>query len=211
MQVAIWIEPHDVDVALARLGLTAEPLVKAVLAGHLARINCTENDAPNAPGFIQWNATLRTLREELVPDAWSRCNSGGFATTLAPARRVAVAIASGNEATGVRGAIPTTRSPKGPNTVVAVETNAAQLDLFADLIPEPPPADADRVTWFLLFHNDGNELRAELSLPVTMSEDSRIALWRERIILPAQPLGAGFTLPKPDFGPDLDIDVQRRA
>lgn len=211
MQVAIWTDPEDVDAALARLGLTVAPLLKAVLAGHLARINCTENDAPNVPGIMQWNGTLRTLREELVLTAWTRCNAGGFARTISPTGSVAIAVASGNENTGIRKAIPTTRSAKGPNTAAAVQTNAAQLDLFAEVIPTEPLEEAERVTWFLLFHNDGSELRAELSLPVTMGEDDRIGLWRERIILPAQPLDTGFTLPEPDFGPDLDIDVQRRA
>lgn len=211
MLVAIWTDPDDVDAALGRLGLTVAPFLKAVLAGHLARINCTENDAPNAPGFMQWNGTLRTLREELVPAAWTRCNVGGFATIVSPTGQVAIAVASGNESTGIRGAIPTTRSAKGPNTASAVQTNAAQFDLFAAVIPAPPPEDAERVTWFLLFHNDGQELRAELSLPVIMGEDGHIGLWRERIILPTQPLDTSFTLPELDFGPDLDIDVRRRA
>lgn len=211
MQVAIWTKPDEVDAALARLGLAAEPLMRAVLAGHLTRINCTENDAPNAPGFMQWNGTLRTLREELVISSWTRLNKGGFPLTVSPAKTVAIAVASGNENTGIRGAIPTTRSPKGPNTVSAVHSNAAQFDLFAEIIIAPPPEETDRTTWFLLFHNDGKELRAELSLPVTIGEHGHIDLWRERIILSTQPLEPSFVLPNPDFGPDLEIDVRRRA
>ncbi len=211
MQVAIWTDPGDVDTALDRLGLTVKPLLNAILAGHLIRINCTENDAPNAPGFMHWNGTLRTLREELVPAAWTRCNAGGFSTTVSPTGKIAVAVASGNENTGIRGAIPTTKSPKGPNTASAVQSNAAQLDLFAAVISTLSPEAPERVTWFLLFHNDGKELRGELSLPVTMGEGGHIGLWRERIILPAQPLDTSFVLPQPDFGPDLDIDVRKRA
>jgi hypothetical protein len=44
-----------------------------------------------------------------------------------------------------------------------------------------------------------------------MTDNGHIGLWRERIILRAQPLDAAFTLPDADLGPDLDIDVQRRA
>ncbi len=47
---------------------------------------------------------------------------------------------------------------------------------------------------------------------MSMDEKDHIDSWRERIILGSQPLDPeGARMPAPDFGPDIDIDVQRRA
>lgn len=212
MEVAIWSDPNDVGQALARLGLGVAPLSKALLVGYLARISCTANDAPNAPGFYQWNATLRSLREDLVLLQWTRCDDGNFATVVDPTGKIAVTVASGNADTGRAHLTPTTRSSKGPNTAAAVSINAGQMELFPELIEALPIHDGERrVTWILLFHADGKELRGELSLPVSMDEEGHIKAWKERIILPSQPLDSGFTVREPEFGPEVDIDIQRRA
>jgi hypothetical protein len=212
MKVAIWSEPDDVEAALARLGLAIAPLVVAVNRGHLAAISRTSNDAPNAAGFYQWNETLRTLREELVPFEFTRSDAGGYSTAMRGDKRMAIAVSSGDEGTGVAAANPCTKQVKGPRTVAAVSSNATQLELFPHEIMMPPPAEeVDHLTWILLFRAAPTELRAELSLPVTMNDGGQVAAWRERIILPRQPLDANFTIPEPDFGPDVEIEIQRRT
>lgn len=212
METAILLASDEVQGALARLGLDVAPLVKAVQAGYLARISRTANDAPNAPGFYQWNATLRSLREDLVTIRWTRCDDGNFATIVRPGGDVALVVASGNEDTGNPRKVPTTRSAKGPNTEAAVSLNAGQLELFPEL-SAPPIHDGNplRVTWVLLFYVDSKELRAELSLPVDMDVDGHIKTWKVRIILPSQQIDPDITVPKPDFGPDVEIDIRRRA
>ena len=211
MKVAIWSELDDVETALARLGLAVAPLLIAVSRGHLAAISRTSNDAPNAAGFYQWNETLRTLREELALFEFIRSDIGGYSTALRGDRRMAIAVSSGDEGTGVAAANPSTKQVKGPRTIAVVSSNATQLELFPREIMMPPPAEEiDRLTWILLFRAAATELRAELSLPVNMNDGGQIAAWRERIILPSLPLDATFTIPEPDFGPDLDIEIQRR-
>jgi hypothetical protein len=67
------------------------------------------------------------------------------------------------------------------------------------------------LTWFLLLHRGANEIRCELSLPSAMSLDGRITRWQERIIISTIPLdGAEIEVQGPQ-GPDLEIDVKRRA
>lgn len=213
MKVAIWSEPEDVAAALARLGLALAPLVTAVNRGHLAAISRTANDAPNAAGFYQWNETLRTLREELAVFEFTRSNTRGYSTALRGDKRMAIAASSGDEGTGIADANPSTKQVKGPCTIAAVSSNAAQLELFPRLVlmPASPPEEVECLTWILLFRAAGKELRAELSLPVTMDEGGLIRAWRERIILPSQPLDATFIIPEPDFGPDVEIEIQRRT
>lgn len=212
METAVHHELSDIESALARLGLTLTPLVQAVQLGYLARHSCTANDAPNAPGFYQWNATLRGLREGLVLIDWNRCDDGNFATIVNPDGSIAISAASGNQDTGKVLAVPSTRSSKGPNTAAAVSINASQYEMFPEVF-SPPVHDGDssRATWILLFYTDRKEIRSELSLPISMDAEGRIMAWKERIILPTQLLDHEITLPNPDFGPDVEIKINRRA
>ena len=212
LKTVIHAEQEDVDAALARLGLTAPPLMRSVRAGYLSRISRTANDAPIAAGFYHWNETLRTLRDELVVLGWTRVDEQMFSTILSPDGRIAISVSSGDEATGQPRGFPRTKRDKGPRTADAIYANVEQLDLF-EAAPEPiSEEEVECLTYVLLFHADATELRAELSLPVSMDEKDHIDSWRERIILRAQPLDPeDAAMPKPDFGPDIDIDVQRRA
>ncbi len=216
MQEAVWWDPREVHIALARLGLSVAPLLEAVRAGHVSRISRTLNDAPIAHGFYQWNDTLRALREHLVAVGWHRNNDNGLPTTVNPNGTIAICVSSGNESTGIPSETPSTKHTKGPCTEVYVTSNATQIALFPNL-PAPAPVRSSRdgsniATWTLLFHNDIQEIRSELSLPVFI-ESGQIVGWKERIILPVIPFdGDAYRKTfEPDFGPDVDIDIRRRA
>ncbi len=54
----------------------------------------------------------------------------------------------------------------------------------------------------------GDELRAELSLPVLVSERGVVTSWRERILLPPRTFGAIERIPADAGGGDeVDFDV----
>ena len=215
MLAAIWSDPVDVGLALARLGLTLADLSHAVAAGYVARISRTANDARNAAGLYQWNDTVRATREKLTLRGWHRDDTNNFPTVINVTRTIAISVATGNANTGIAHRNPSTNRQKGLCTIQRVATNG-QLELFPN--PEPNLADVpdDEVgfaSWTLLFHTDINEVRSELSLAVGMDDQGRIEEWRERIILPAIPFDAdgAYRTVQPDFGPDIDIQVERRA
>jgi hypothetical protein len=211
MLAAVHHSPEDIEAALSTLDLTVEPLLRAVQAGYLARISRTANDAPIAGGFYQWNETLRTLREGLAPAGWARSDESGFSTAEHPERKMRIAVSSGDLGTGRIDAIPKTRRSKGPRTAAAVSVNAAQLDLFPNTLARPKSDDSKVLTWVLLFCCDADQLRAELSLPVYLDDGGHIDAWRERILLPSQSIDPSFVMPEPDFGPDIDVEIARRA
>jgi hypothetical protein len=226
MQPKIHVSPEDVDAALAQLGLTSVPLLEAVQSGLLARNTCTGNDAPFFPGLMQWNKTLRALREALTPLTWRRSNKGNYCTAVEPGKRFQIAVAAGDALTGTEAdGNPSTKRRRGPNTEKAVAVNTRQLSLFSQFVreqsveeneigeeeAEPTDTASTIVTWILLYYTEGDELRAELSLPDSFGEDGKIDGWKERIILGSMPLDEDVPQPKPDFGPDLVIDVPRRA
>lgn len=213
MEESVWWNPREIRVALERFGLTVELLRDAVEAGYLSRISRTDNDAPNAAGTYQWNETLRMLREQLAIRGWERSNEGGFPIIVAPKGDVAFCVSSGDQNTGLASKIPSTKNHKGPRTADRVESNA-QLLLFPDMETEARFDDPAIATWFLLFYTDGEEVRSELSLPIFI-DGGKINGWRERIILP--PISrdggdGGIRKPvEPDFGPNIDIEVRRKA
>jgi hypothetical protein len=212
----VFVEAHDVDHRLAQLGLEEERLAEVVFRGYVAFASCTPNDPPIFPGFYAWAAMVRGLREYLLPE-WDRSDKNNYPLVINREKSVAIAVATGDEATGLQGVVdPTTKSPKGPSMVDAIETNQSQLSLAlgfhdASSAPNTTTEEEHRKTWILLAHRAQGEVRCELSLPTAMGLDGRVTGWRERIILQAIPtdLDPISILPSAEL-PDISVDVKRR-
>jgi hypothetical protein len=134
-----------------------------------------------------------------------------YALVVHPDGTIAINIATGDAGTGRPEASPSNKAPKGVSTADAISINQQQLEL--DLpVPDVPHVRGEDgpLTWFLLLHRAASELRGELSLPSQMSPDGRITHWQERIILTSIPLDEAVTVAAPQ-GPDVDIDVKRKA
>ncbi len=129
-----------------------------------------------------------------------------------PDGAMAINVASGDAGTGIPTASVSNRAPKGVSTADAISINQVQLEL--DLpVPDMPHVRGDEgpLTWFLLLHRSSDEVRCELSLPSQISADGRITRWQERIMLPSIPLDSTDVVAVTPQGPDLDIDVKRKA
>ncbi|WP_019657960.1 hypothetical protein [Variovorax atrisoli] len=215
----IHVENHDVETRLAQLGLEEDQLAQIVKRGYVAFASCTLNDPPLYPGFTAWATMVRALREYLLPEGWERCDDNNYSLVINPVGTLAIAVATGDGATGCKDAQPTTRSSKGPSTAEAVTSNQLQLDLGFPPVEvavssNEATSEEQRMTWILLVHRALGEVRCELSLPTSMGEDGRVDGWRERIILGAIPTDLDpleVTPPSPPDQPDIDVDVKRRA
>lgn len=206
------------DLRLQQLGLTAAELYECMFTGYSAAATCTDHDPRSLPGTLAWAKGIGHLRDVLKPRGWKADRASNYETAMHPTNAHAVAISSGTSQTGIAdGPPPRTKTPKGPATSRAVKRNA-QLSLgqgtgvFAGAAAEVD--DEDRETWILLhyFDTDAEEIRLELSSPLTM-EGKQITAWRERIILPpfdfATDVEIDFTTdPEDDLA--IDIDVPRR-
>lgn len=215
--IQTYVDASEVHARLDALGLEEAQLADIVKRGYLAFISCTPNHPPLYPGFSAWATMVCGLREYLLPE-WERSDENNYSLVINPARNVAIAVATGDDGTGRRDAVPTTKSSKGPSTVGAVTSNQMQLELpyvFPPIAAPARPASADeqRMTWILLVHRAQGEVRCELSLPTSMGTDGRVDGWRERIILnaiPTDPEVLEITPPQPPL-PDITVDVKRRA
>jgi hypothetical protein len=215
MEAIIRIKEPDVDARLKELGLTREILVDSAKQGHLAFIGCTINHPPLLPGILAWGETVRSLREYLAPDDWSRSDENNYSLVISPGGKIALAVATGDEETGLENGHPSNKARKGRATRRAVNQNQMSFDFGpAAALPDINPSDEEkRATWILLLHRDDNEVRLELSLPASITE-GHIDSWKERIILGSFPFDGDIDViditPEPPQ-PDISIDIKRRA
>lgn len=217
MTAVVRREPGDARSRLAELGLEEEPLKDAVRRGQLAFLNCTPNHPPPFPGMSAWAETVCALREYLIPAGWQRSNDHNYALSIDPVDQIAIAVATGNEGTGLADATPSTNARKGPSTLEAIAVNQLRFSFMDEPPVQAKPRSGGRsnprATWILLIHRASNEVRCELSLPISIGEDGHIDAWRERILLGSIPLDGDLAqaVPTPPPLPDITIDVKRRA
>lgn len=200
---------------LAELGVSLEALQRAISAGHVARITCTENDPPFIPGTEAWRLAVVTLRDELCPRGWRKADPGNYSLVINDSRKINIVVASADAFTCRAHASPRTKSLKGLYTEAATIRNGLEGDLFPETLAE----DVRRIaalleypTWILLIYITDEEYRAELSLPADI-EDHQITAWEERIFIPDSSGSSGgeVLVPTPDLGPDIDVPVRRKA
>ena len=177
------LEGVDASVRLETLGLTQPLLVRAVLAAAMERRNTSLLEPSNAPGFKAWARGFGVLAEELIPMDWRKVETNGLPRVVHPTSGVAIALVNGDDATGVYGRDPKSKTRRGPQSILLVHSNERQLQLFELSRFHQTPAAEEQVTWWLLMYFGADRLRAELSLPIGIGEDSKLSLWKTRIIL----------------------------
>lgn len=209
---AVYKEPEAIASRLEQLCLNEEDLRDSIYQAHLQRVRLTPNHPRIFPGLEMWGWAVSSLREHLRPHGWVRVEAGNFSLTVHEELGIAIAIASGDESTGNAYAHPSNRSKKGRNTVEAVEANQ-QFDLFEDLLPETKEEAGGRDTWVLLHHTDAvkKEIRIELSRPSEIGNDGKICAWSERILLGSISFDDDIIDISPGSGPDIDIEIRRKA
>ncbi|MBU6430705.1 MAG: hypothetical protein KGR26_16925, partial [Cyanobacteria bacterium REEB65] len=141
----------DLPEDFLRMGLTSEIAIECALKGNGMRRLCNEFSPPQAGGFFAWAGTVAALGERMVAHGWTREELGGLSAIVSPDRTKAIAVATGDAATGT-GRTPRSKRSRGPATVVAVSNNK-QLALF-DLKEwvASQVTDQNLETWFLLIH-----------------------------------------------------------
>jgi hypothetical protein len=221
MEAILHTEPFERRNRLAELGLDEDLLRQALQQGFSEWATCTLNHPPSFPGLLFWGETVKALRDLFAPFGWARSNEGNLPFTVNEAQTVAIAVATGDEATGNPDETPCTKSSKGPHTAGAVRVNARQLDLFPiTVLPEDLArikGDGKRMTWILLFNRDeaNREVRCELSRPTSMSDNQHVDGWIERIILGSIPFDgdvAQIPTDRPLRSIAIDaVEIKRRA
>lgn len=207
MQSQVHTEEKALD-RLSQLDLPFSALTEAVWQGYLARARTTANHPRISRGIIMWAEVVAVLREQLRAEGWIKSDKGNYELVVNQQDGTAIVVTTGDDATGMVGATPSNKCPKGINTCEAVEANNQQ-DMFSELLPSIEKVE-DLTTWVLLIHLAQNEVRSELSLPSNIS-NGKINAWKERIILPSMPLDDdSIEIELPDL-PDIEIPIKKKA
>lgn len=199
---------YEREQALAALGpgLTEEVIETAIRRSEAERDLCTAHDPTCLPGIIAWGRCNRFLRDRLVLLKWEANDDRNYPTVINPKGTVAIAVATGDEGTGLAEKHPGTKFPKGIVTQSAVDGNVQFL--FAEMAHQKS-LDAKRATWLLLKRRVTNSVHVELSLPSQISSDGIIRGWNRRIIFPTITLETDIPV-QDDTGDTIDIPVIRR-
>lgn len=195
----------DAHLALPNLGLTVDVVHAALDSGEQAASNVTEYHPLLAAGMERWIATVAGLRSRLVQEhEWTCGDLKGSPRVIRPDGQLSIMVVGGTSGTGREiGPTPSNKNKRGPSTEDSVDGN--QLALPLDIsIPIAGTSAEEILTWVLLYYRakDPNETRAELSLPLTVTND-RIVEWKYRIIIP--PISHNLPLP-PDVDGDGGVD-----
>lgn len=208
----VYVEPHAVEERLAQMELTEEVLVEALRLAHVHAARLTENHPRIYPGLVMWAEVVASLRNLLRPMGWHRPDSSVYELVINGYDTLGIAVASGDEGTGVEAGHPSNKSPKGRYTLKAVDANR-QADMFAEMLPPQSAPPPELETWVLLHHFDPKrkERRIELSRPSDMDLDGKIIEWSERIILTPLSFDDDFDeiiLPET---PNIDFEIRRKV
>jgi hypothetical protein len=200
MEVRMQPIVHEDAAAASRLGeleLSPEDLVVALRAADMQARMWTTLAPPMMAGMARWGKTNELLRARLVQRGWSHDNPKGLPRTISPGRDFAIVATTGDSATGLPEANPSTKYAKGVQTVLAVGRNLQLAFDFPgmdvaqglwDVAAEEDPL----ATWLLLYHVTPEQIRAELSLANGIDLRGHVSAWIERIIVPAIDLEAGL-------------------
>lgn len=193
---------------LSQLGVPMTALTESVWQGYLARSRTTPNHPRIFRGMAMWGEAIAVLRDQLRSHGWFKSDRGNYELVVNEQEGIAIAVATGDEATGVIGATPSNKCPKGQNTVDAIDANNQQ-DMFSELLPAIEEVQG-LTTWVLLMHLSADEVRCELSLPSSIS-NGKINGWKERIILPSMPLdNDSIEIEVPEL-PDIEVPIKKKA
>lgn len=202
-----------VDRRLAQLGVARERLGDALDAGDVAARQADRFSPVTAAGTLRWHETVRMLRQGLVADGWELSDTRGSPRAISPTGNIAVVPVSGTADTGRADGAPRTARPRGPASSRAVQINGQlEFDLAA-LLPDMAAETTDTVqTWFLLYYRtQGDRLRAELSLPIRISDEGVVDRWHERIVLPDRTFESKLVVPRDaGGGDDVEFDIAAR-
>ncbi|MCL2594544.1 MAG: hypothetical protein FWD83_03360 [Promicromonosporaceae bacterium] len=192
---------------LSELGINSERLTAALDAGDVMARQADTFSPVMAAGTYRWMETVRKLREGLAIDGWQLSDERNSPRITDPKGEWAIVPVSGNSDTGREEGVPKTARPRGNTSARAVEVNRQLEFNIAVLLPDMGAEKASAVkTWFLLYHRtQEGELRAELSLPLRMSDGGMVEAWQERILLPSLDFAAAMDIPA-DAGDGDGVD-----
>lgn len=182
----------DIDVRdylEAHFQVTKKDMLEVVRNAAFAYMDSTDYHPVIHGGSSAWFEIVRSLRELLLPQGWEILYEEGLDKTVNDDLGLSIICTSGNA--GVcrspfdEGPLLMSKNEKGGSFKRALEHNRSLIpDLFEDQDFLRSKVD-NNSTWALIYHIDKTEkeLRAELSLPISLTSQDKIGQWQTRLFL----------------------------
>jgi hypothetical protein len=204
---------------LAQFGVSEDELCDQVLTSAQNAARSYEGDLyPRmGPGQVRHLHLVRNLSRLLIPRGYERHDDDNVSRLVHRDRGIAIAVTSGNSATGLPYSIvrrhPSTKYPKGAAVQAVVQRNGQLSFLGMGDDQDEPINLAAYVTWFLMVYVDKRSIRAEVSCPAGVSAKGYVSTWNDRLLVRTLP-NDGFAVDL-DFGPEddgggVDVPVEPR-
>ena len=203
--MAVLAEDYDVVPRLAQLGLRRDLLLDVVRSAVGGRRSSTFHPLSAAsPVLDRRDAHLRRV---FVPQGWEICRGTTSSPSSTP-RTESRSYSRMPNGQGIRCSIPLPCPGRAPARR-AIELG--QFELWPE-VREKEVAEITAPTWVLFVFADGDDVRAELSCPIAITED-QLDGFHERIVL-VQKGGWDSTQPLIDEdepAAEYDVTVSRKA
>lgn len=198
----VLAEDHEIVPRLAQLGLRRDHLLDVVGAAVGARRNATGLHPLSAGGLLSWIQGTGQLRRIFLPLGWEVCRRDNIESIFHPQLGIKVVFQNAERA-GDPLFDPVATSKKGAGSARAIELG--QYELWPeDKVKEV--AEVTATTWVLFVYANGDDVRAELSCPMAISEE-HFDGFHERILL-VEKGGWDSALPLDDDGePPTEYEV----
>lgn len=224
MKVVIFKNLVEVSNKLAERG-TSRELMMAVLDAMVAAKNeCTDNDPAGSRGWRAWQMGTRRNREVHVGISdWQKDDTDQISSIVSKKLGLRIVICNTDDGTCMDAGEPQNCSKKGVGNEKAIDGN--QISLFPDAeLPAARKTSGDNIvvlkaartsvgpvtTLYFCAHIQGDEVRAELSCPVSF-EGGFFGKFVERIYIVGGDTpqdGSAKQAPSRDDGSEYDIPVK---
>lgn len=202
----------------ARFSLSREQLLDVIGVMVGARRDCTDNDPAGSVGWASYQHGTRRLREVSMPSGYRKDATDQIEAAAHDKLKIKIVIANTNAGTGLEEYEPKNLSQKGAATDRAISPNQTT---FISLLEAQPGVvnirlqNTDKngyLTWYFCLYHDGDEVRAELSLPKDV-ENGFFKDFIERIIIVGREGFDGTAIKRDDDDgatSEFDIPVSRK-
>lgn len=207
-QGRVIADPYDVDVRLARLGLSADFLILCADRGDLARRSIPPFGFNGQAEYDAASQVLSTICEEggTTDGGWHRGSHLGIPVAFNYDETIAITPTAGDVGTGRPDGNPVNASLKGPSSRKASSPLAQGAFDFQD--PDNQPVDF----WWFFTRRDPEGLWAEMFAPI-FDKGGTASGYTERVVIgQIGPMTDPSRLHVPPAGPtpSIDITVLRR-
>jgi hypothetical protein len=196
-------------VRLRQLGLTHDGIVEVIRRGERARAEATAFDPITAPGQNAYQVRVRAMREIFVPMGFQLRRVNGLEMISSQDGTFSMITRAGDAGVGNEFADPQPKGDVGDGAALTVGSSGALLfdpKWFGPVKAERPIAQ----TWMLLVYAEGEIVRAELSLPISIAAKS-VSGWFDRVIIDIDALGGGEDESSGSGEDDVEVSVVRKA